>query len=334
MYETDDSNNGHIRECFSSLPSLNINQSKINTVEDYAENANMFMCGLGWLPDIVDDSDDEYVLSSPYADDDDEINLPECVDLRPQMPPLYDQGMSNTCTAQSTCAQIWYSHEDREEGGPSRLFQYYNTRFSNNTHALDKGSTLKSSLKAAKTLGHCPEKYWELDITKSHTRPPIEIYNRAYESTQVDFTYKKILNIVENELEYILSNKIPINFGALIYQSFKKEGGSYPYITPLPKVSFEKFYGGHSMLIVGYDSSKRLFIVRNSWGESWADNGYHYMPYDYILDKNLCNDFWIIESIKHHRHDNVSKISPTKNARPFTLKRRKSKNILIRRASL
>ena len=42
--------------------------------------------------------------------------------------------------------------------------------------------------------------------------------------------------------------------------------------------------GGHSMAIVGYDDTRRVFIVRNSWGESWGDNGYFYLSYDYFSD--------------------------------------------------
>eukprot|EP00913_Durusdinium_trenchii_P003200 g2959.t1 len=39
------------------------------------------------------------------------------------------------------------------------------------------------------------------------------------------------------------------------------------------------------MLIVGYNDRQEVFIVRNSWGTSWGDGGYGYVPYSYI-----CND--------------------------------------------
>ena len=39
--------------------------------------------------------------------------------------------------------------------------------------------------------------------------------------------------------------------------------------------------GGHAVCIVGYDDSRSIFIGRNSWGKSWGDRGYFYIPYDY-----------------------------------------------------
>ena len=41
------------------------------------------------------------------------------------------------------------------------------------------------------------------------------------------------------------------------------------------------------MLMVGYNDRQQVFIVRNSWGEHWGDQGYCYIPYDYAGDPDF-----------------------------------------------
>jgi len=51
-------------------------------------------------------------------------------------------------------------------------------------------------------------------------------------------------------------------------------------------------------MAVGYDDQEGKFICRNSWGTSWGDEGYFYMPYAYLLDNNLSDDFWTIRLVE------------------------------------
>ncbi|MGD0362535.1 MAG: C1 family peptidase, partial [Bryobacteraceae bacterium] len=47
---------------------------------------------------------------------------------------------------------------------------------------------------------------------------------------------------------------------------------------------------------VGYDDATQQFIVRNSWGDAWGLKGYCMMPYGYLTDANLADDFWTIQT--------------------------------------
>ena len=61
--------------------------------------------------------------------------------------------------------------------------------------------------------------------------------------------------------------------------------------------------GGHAIVAVGYDDkmpienrdcglkTKGALLIRNSWGKAWGDEGYGWLPYDYVL-KGLAIDFW------------------------------------------
>jgi C1A family cysteine protease len=56
----------------------------------------------------------------------------------------------------------------------------------------------------------------------------------------------------------------------------------------------EKLLGGHAVIAVGYNDTTQRFIVRNSWGSKWGNKGYFTMPYAYLTDSNLADDFWTI----------------------------------------
>jgi len=60
----------------------------------------------------------------------------------------------------------------------------------------------------------------------------------------------------------------------------------------------DKILGGHAVMAVGYNEKEKVFIIRNSWGVNWGDQGYFYMPYKYMTNKNLCSDFWVVKKVR------------------------------------
>jgi C1A family cysteine protease len=40
--------------------------------------------------------------------------------------------------------------------------------------------------------------------------------------------------------------------------------------------------GGHAILLVGYNTEKRAFMFKNSWGPKWGDRGYGYVTFDHV----------------------------------------------------
>ena len=89
-------------------------------------------------------------------------------------------------------------------------------------------------------------------------------------------------------------------FGFWGFASFEESDkpGCIPY--PCPG---EKAQWGHAVAAVGYDDEMKItnlkcktettgaFLIRNSWGTTWGDGGYGWIPYDYVLNR-LALDFW------------------------------------------
>jgi C1A family cysteine protease len=59
----------------------------------------------------------------------------------------------------------------------------------------------------------------------------------------------------------------------------------------------ERAVGGHAVVAVGYNEARQWFTVRNSWGTGWGINGYFTMPYAYLLQPGLSQDFWTIRLV-------------------------------------
>jgi C1A family cysteine protease len=250
----------------------------------------------GWKPDLPDHRD--FLYAAPIQT---LMQLPTQVDLRkgpPGMPEVYDQGDLGSCTANATAAAVQYARrkENRPEFRPSRLFIYYNTRAIEGTIDQDIGAFLRDTLRAVAQLGVCAsDTHWPYDITQFAKRPPPEAYQFASDYQVV--RYRRMAQSL-NQMKGCLASGYPFVFGFSVYESFEAPEVRRTGNVPLPSPS-ETQFGGHAVLAVGYEDATSRFIVRNSWGPSWGDAGYCYMPYGYLTNPSLSADFWNVSMVEN-----------------------------------
>ncbi len=246
----------------------------------------------GWVPDIPDHRDKMYSAPMQVLK-----ALPSKVDLRPKCPPVYDQGQLGSCTANAIGAALEFEQikQGEKEFAPSRLFIYYNERAMEHTVNEDAGAMIRDGIKSVANLGAPPEDPdWPYVISKFKTKPPKKAYTDGLKYQAI--LYQRLTQQAD-QLKGCLASGYPFVFGISVYESFESQAVAKTGRVPMPK-STEKNLGGHAIMAVGYDDSQKRFIIRNSWGTDWGMKGYFTLPYDYVLDENLADDFWTIKSVE------------------------------------
>lgn len=247
----------------------------------------------GWIPGFPDQRDIKLEYSHLRKK---VVTLPVVVDLRSKFPDCYDQGDLGSCTANAIAALYQYLLLLLKHGKytPSRLMIYYLERQMEGTVNEDAGAMIRDGMKAAAKYGLAHEKLWPYDITKFKDAPSAEAYKDA--GHHKGGKYYSVNNTDLNLMLTALAAGHPIVAGFSVYTSFESNQVAATGIVPMPKKN-EKLLGGHAILIVGYDLSKKMFLVRNSWGVGWGEKGYCWMPFDYLTSKDLADDFWTAEYV-------------------------------------
>lgn len=242
-----------------------------------------------WKPDLPDHRDFSFKslkLQSLAAE-----KLPSSVDLRNHCSPVEDQGQLGSCTGNSLVALLELNQKILTNNvvDLSRLFIYYNERVIENTVKQDSGAMLRDGIKTLASYGVCEESLWPYKISKFTNKPNTKCYKSAVKYKIS--SYYRLSTI--NDMKTALANNHAFVFGFSVYDSFESEEVAKTGIVNLP-TSSEKQLGGHAVCCVGYDDSTSRFLIKNSWGINWGMSGYFTMPYAYLENRDLSDDFWTI----------------------------------------
>jgi C1A family cysteine protease len=271
---------------------------------------------MGWLPDRPDIRDftaDHEEVSPLLLNTEvprlDAEKAPAMVDLRPWCSPVEDQGQIGSCTANAACGVLEY-YERRAFGrhlDASRLFVYKATR-NMLGWAGDTGAWLRTTMGCLAVFGAPPEKYWPYVPSKFDVEPPAFCY--AYAQSFQALKYYRLdppgtdRTALLGQIKTQLAAGLPSMFGFTVYASIYAPGLAGKI--PMPAKG-ENVAGGHAIVAVGYDDNleitnpagapktKGAFLIRNSWGQSWGQGGYGWLPYEYVTN-GLAVDWWVLIS--------------------------------------
>ena len=216
------------------------------------------------------------------------------IDLRDKFTPIKNQGGIGACTVFAITSIFEYilKKNSDEHNDLSESFVYYNVRHADGNETIDTGSSYQDVIKSMGTEGICSEQLHP--YTEDLSAVPSD---EAYEDGK-SRRIIKALNVIidEKAIKSAIQEGYPVAISLKVYNSFSSttfsgkgsninSSGFVTYPTDEEIVSGE--FGYHAMVIVGYIDETKHFVVRNSWGKEFGDNGYCYIPYSYICDSDL-----------------------------------------------
>jgi C1A family cysteine protease len=228
--------------------------------------------------------------------------LPTTVDLSSYSTSVKSQGSIGSCTAFAGSAlnEIICAKFDKPNLNFSEKFLYYATRVDVMKWPTneDSGATVRDTLKAMNKFGICLEStfpYLREDEKECSfgDLPPPSAYDEAKNYLSTNYANIPIGNDMFktlNSMKTLLQSGYPFMAGFNTYENFfDGQNGIIPE-------SQGKIIGGHAVVFVGYDDQKSLLKFKNSWGPDWGDNGYGYLPYSFVLNRNVF-DIWTVYNV-------------------------------------
>ena len=219
-------------------------------------------------------------------------------------PAVRDQGQIGSCT--SFCGVEAYEIGYYYKNGTyptllSPAFIYYEERV-NILHqriSADNGANMVNIGQALQKYGDCFESLYAYpsgDRTTAYkTAPGSAAISNAlgYKVTGYTLVNSGDTAAVKN----LLRNNVPVMMGFNVYD----KTSTYQYFEGLNTTSYTynpltssgalasgvSLLGGHAVPLIGYDDTKKAFLVQNSWGTSWGNHGFFYLPYSVFMSTKI-----------------------------------------------
>ena len=216
------------------------------------------------------------------------------VDLRKDFTIVKDQGEMGACSSFALVSIFEYILKKNRQPDIdlSEQFVYYCARKKEGASRVDSGSSLYDIVQTLKADGVCLERLFPYNPDNLSQEPPIEAIDDAQTRKVV------VAKNVKKDLHYIKSavaEGYPVAISLKVFNSFNPRKG-FIRIPSENEIQYGES-GNHAMVICGYNDETHFFVVRNSWGRTFGDKGYCYIPYGYIENETLLNCACIITEI-------------------------------------
>lgn len=227
--------------------------------------------------------------------DDETMELPPIVDHRPKQSVIKHQGRRGTCVSHASMGLL-EAHDQIPDDLSEQCAHYKFNEFLNRSHSTNKGLRTTDAAKfLSKSDGQvCEESDWpyisdQSTINRMVNNGTYRLPRNAEDNAIYGIKSYKIITdrglsgeSIKNTryLESLLHKGYDIVIGTWVSWDDKDNNG---ILDPRLNQSGRPIgFGGHAMLVVGYNRQEQYFIVKNSWGRGWGHGGYAYFHYNLV----------------------------------------------------
>ena len=222
-------------------------------------------------------------------------------DFRKFCSAIENQGSIGSCTGNSGASgfEFLYKRSGKRVLAMSRLWLYAQARIREGTFPEDAGAEIRTIIKVLVELGCPPERDFPYRIRDCRKRPAKRLDKLAAAHHIV--SYARLEG--REQVLRCLAEGLPVIMGWMVFDSCFGEEAMRTGVIPLWQGAGDAPCGGHASLLVGFDDHKRTgrgtkgaALLRNSWGKGFGEAGYGWLPYEYLEDTNLADDFWVLRA--------------------------------------
>jgi hypothetical protein len=198
-------------------------------------------------------------------------------------------GYALATTINAVLARVARKNDTQPDRVSAEMLYHFALRYDEYAGEADNGSSLRGALKGWFYHGVCTEDQWD-----THNPPDVTAskFLRGCRERPLG-AYYRVNCFRLDDMQSAISELHAVVAGAQIHDGWESpqrstKDGEPVYI--IHRSSRPRGIGGHAFAIVGYN--RIGFVVQNSWGRTWGDNGFAVLTYEDWLDS--AHDAWVV----------------------------------------
>ena len=144
-------------------------------------------------------------------------------------------------------------------------------------YSQEEGMYPREAMKTLKNVGDCQYKFFEHNKEMKEIKELVDKDIDKLKSLSSQYEIKGYARINSiNEIKDCIIDDTPVPVSIPVYGDIELDENNIIQITDKP------ISGYHMILIYGWNEYG--FLIQNSWGKEWGNNGTAILPYEYTID--------------------------------------------------